>query len=92
MAGQELNDDLAELDSLKHQGQSRRNVKTAFSVDDVILDAPGHATVHTHETWYAEIADQASGKLLQRTPATNYRETYTVEFQNGGWIVTQNVT
>jgi hypothetical protein len=92
VAGQELTNDLAEVDSLKQKGQSRHNVNIAFTVDDVTLDAPGHAIVHTHESWYAEILDQGSGQLLQRTPPQAYTETYTVEYQNGGWIVTQNLT
>jgi hypothetical protein len=90
VAGQELADDLAELDKLRSQGQTRNNVNTAFAVTDVALDAPGHATVRTRETWYAEIHAAASGRLLQRTPAVTYDETDTVEYLNGGWIVTLN--
>ena len=45
-------------------------------------------------TWsspqYAEIYGAASGNLLQRTPTVSYDETYIVEYQNGGWIVTDN--
>jgi hypothetical protein len=50
VAGQELNDDIAEIDQLRSQGRTRNNVQTAFTVTGVTLDAPGHATVHTHET------------------------------------------
>ena len=35
-------------------------------------------------------ADAASGRLIQRIPAMTYAETYTVEYQNGAWIVTLN--
>ncbi|HEY1293366.1 MAG TPA: hypothetical protein VGJ60_09810 [Chloroflexota bacterium] len=90
VAGSELSDDMAELNDLRGRGQSRNNVNTSFVVTNVTLDAPGQATVHTHEVWYAEIYGPR-GQLLQRTPSTNYDETYTVEFQNGGWIVTRNV-
>jgi hypothetical protein len=90
VAGSELSDDMAELNDLRGRGQSRNNVNTSFVVTNVTLDAPGQATVHTHEVWYAEIYG-SRGQLLQRTPSTNYDETYTVEFQNGGWIVTRNV-
>jgi hypothetical protein len=92
VAGQELIDDQAELDRLRSQGQTRNNINTAFAVDAVTLDGPGHATVRTHESWYAEIHDAASGRLLQSTPSTAYDETYTVEYLNDGWIVTRNVT
>jgi hypothetical protein len=90
VAGQELADDLAEVDKLRSQGQTKTTVNTAFAVTDVALDGPGHATVHTRETWYAEIHAAAGGRLLQRTPAATYDETYTVEYLNGGWIVTKN--
>jgi hypothetical protein len=92
VAGQELIDDQAELDRLRSQGQTRNNTNTAFAVTAVTLDGPGHATVRTHESWYAEIHDAVSGRLLQSTPTTAYDETYTVEYLNGGWIVTKNVT
>jgi hypothetical protein len=92
VAGQELANDQAELDKLRRQGQTRKNVNTAFAVIDVTLDAPGHAIVRTHETWYAEIDNAADGRLLQRTPSATYDETYTVEYLNGGWIVTKNDT
>jgi hypothetical protein len=90
VAGAELNSDLAELARLRSQGQFQRNVNTAFTVVDVSLDAPGHATVHTRETWYSEIYNAATRGLLQRTAPTSYAETYAVEFLNGGWIVTKN--
>jgi hypothetical protein len=90
VAGQELIDDTAELDRLRAQGQSRKNVNTAFSVTDTSVDAPGHAIVHTHETWYAQISDAASGRLVQRTPSATYDETYVLEYQSSGWIVVKN--
>jgi hypothetical protein len=90
VAGQTLSDDQSELDSLRQQGHSRQNVNTAFTVTDVTLDAPVHATVHTRETWYGELYDLGSGRLVQRTPSATYVETYTVELQNNTWIVTRN--
>ena len=90
VANQELSSDLAELDQLRSQGHSRQNVNTAFTVDDVSLEGPGRAIVRTHETWYAEIYNAADGQLLQRMPPHTYSETYTVEYLNGGWIVTEN--
>jgi hypothetical protein len=90
VAGQELANDQAELAKLRSQGQTRKNVNTAFAVTDVTLDAPGHATVRTHETWYAETYQASSGRLLQRTAPTTYDETYTVEYLTGSWIVTKN--
>ena len=92
VAGQELVIDQAELDKLRHLGQTKKNVNTAFAVIDVSLDAPGHAIVRTQETWYAEVHDAASGQLLLRTPPATYDETYTVEYLNGSWIVTKNDT
>jgi Tol biopolymer transport system component len=89
VGGQELADDLAELDTLRQQGHTRTNINTQFSVADVTLDAPGHAVVHTHETWYAEIHDAASGRLLQRTPASAYAETYSAEYVDGAWLITR---
>jgi hypothetical protein len=90
VANQELTSDLTELDQLRSQGHSRANFNTAFTVDDVSLQEPGRAIVHTHETWYAEIYNAADGQLLQRAPTQTYSETYTVEYLNGGWIVTEN--
>jgi hypothetical protein len=90
VAGQELSDDLAELNTLRGQGHTEKNTNTAFTVSDVTLDSPGHAIVHTQETWSDEIHDAASGRLLQQSPTVTYQETYTLEFQNGGWIVTKN--
>jgi hypothetical protein len=90
VAGQELTDDLAELNRLRSQGHTEKNTNAAFIVTEVTLDSPGHAIVHTQETWSDEIHDAASGRLVQQSPPINYHETYTVEFQNGGWIVTKN--
>jgi WD40 repeat protein len=90
VAGQELSDDRAELDKLRSQGQTQTNSNTGFTVVDVSLDAPGHAIVHTQETWSAETRRSATGELVQRSGPTNYRETYTVEFLDGGWVVTRN--
>jgi hypothetical protein len=90
VAGQELTVDRDEVHALRGQGQSHTDVNTAFSVTDVAIDAPGHAIVHTHETWYAEIHDAA--RLIQATAPTTHDETCTVEFHDGGWIVTRNVT
>jgi hypothetical protein len=88
VAGAELSSDLTELNNLRGRGQTRNNVNVSFVVTGVTLDAPGQATVHTHETWYAEM--YTGGRLLQRTPSANYDETYAVEFQDGTWIVTRN--
>jgi hypothetical protein len=89
VAGAELASDLTELNNLRGRGQTRNNVNVSFVVTGVTLDAPGQATVRTHETWYAEMYG-SGGRLLQRTPSANYDETYAVEFQDGGWIVTRN--
>jgi hypothetical protein len=89
VAGQELINDQAELSRLRGLGQRRHNVNTSFAVIDVSLSSPAVAVVHTHEVWYAEISD-ATGRLLQRTAAQTYDETYVVEQQGGSWIVTRN--
>jgi dipeptidyl aminopeptidase/acylaminoacyl peptidase len=54
VAGQELSDDRAELDKLRSQGHTQTNTNTGFTVVEVSVDAPGHAIVHTQETWSAE--------------------------------------
>jgi hypothetical protein len=90
VAGDELASDLAELDALRAQHQRKNNVNTAFSVLDMSLDAPGHAVVHTSETWYAETYDLTTGRLVQRTAPGTYTETYSVSYIDGGWIVTLN--
>lgn len=92
VAGDELTADLAELETLRRDRQRRKNVNTAFDVINVTLDAPGHAIVQTQETWSAEIYDMATGQLQQQTPPATYTEAYTVEFIDGGWIVTKNKT
>jgi hypothetical protein len=90
VAGQALRDDMAEVDQLRRQGHFTRNSNTSFVVIDVSLDAPGHATVRTRESWSDETYDRASGRLLQRAPVATYDETYVVEYLSGGWIVTSN--
>ena len=90
VAGQLLSDDLAEVNRLRGQGQTPTSINTAFAVTDVTLDAPGHAVVRTHETWYAETSERATRRLVQRTPSATYNETYIVEYQDGRWIVTRN--
>ena len=59
---------------------------------DVSLAAPGQAIVRTRETWSAEILDMASRKVVRQIPPTTYSNTYTLEFVDGGWIVTSNQT
>jgi sugar lactone lactonase YvrE len=89
LADSELADDLAELANLQRLGQMKKSVNQGFSVTSVTLDGPGAATVKTHETWAADIYS-LGGQLLQRTPPATYDETYSVAFQDGGWIVTRN--
>jgi hypothetical protein len=90
VAGQALTDDQRKVADLRAQGHAERDHESAFTISDLAVDAPGHAVVHTHETWYAETYDAADRNLLQHIPASSYNETYIVEFQNGGWIVTRN--
>jgi len=90
VAGQLLNIDLAEVDQLRRKGQTMKNINTAFTVGSMTQVAPGHAVVRTSETWYGETYNSATGGLLERTPSATYAETYTVEYLNGGWIVTKN--
>jgi hypothetical protein len=90
VAGQALRDDLAEVDRLRRQGHTTKNVNSSFVVLDVTLDAPGHAVVHTRESWSVDTYDRSSGQLLQRGPSANYDEAYVVESQSGTWIVTAN--
>jgi uncharacterized repeat protein (TIGR03803 family) len=90
VAGELLQVDLAEIDRLRSQQVSQNNVNTAFAVSDVTLDVPGHVLVRTRETWYSEISLAATGQLVRQTPSTTYAETYTVEYLNGGWIVTKD--
>jgi hypothetical protein len=90
VGGQEFDDDVAEVERLRSRGEAQTSANLAFNVLDVALDAPNHAVVHTREIWSAELHDAAGGQLIQRIPATTYAETYTVEYQNGTWIVTLN--
>ncbi len=90
VGGKELSDDLAELDSLRRNGQRRRSTRLNFSVDNVSLQAPGRAQVTTHEAWSEEIDDTRTGAVLRPTASASYAETYTVEFQDNAWIVTAN--
>jgi hypothetical protein len=90
VAGQALSDDLAQVDKLRAQGHVERDHESAFNVVDVSLDAPGHAVVHTHETWYDETYDSSDRAFLSRSASTSYAETYLLEYQNGLWTVTRN--
>ena len=90
VGGKELTDDLAELDTLRRNGQHRRSTKLSFSVDNVSLQAPGHALVSTHESWSEEIDDARTGAVLRPPASASYAETYTVDYQVNGWIVTAN--
>jgi hypothetical protein len=90
VAGQALTDDQGKVADLRAQGHAERDHESAFTISDIAVDAPGHAVVHTHETWYAETYDASDHTLLRHIPPSNYGETYVVEFQNGSWIVTSN--
>ncbi len=90
LAGKALQDDLAEIHALRAQGHIRNNVNTQFTVLKVQMESPQRAVVTTHEAWYTELFDLASGRLLQRTNAAEYYETYVIELQDGGWVVTDN--
>lgn len=89
VGGKALQDDLAEIHDLSSEGHTRTNVNTQFSISDIEMNSPQEAVVTTHEVWYAEIFDRG-GRLLQRTNAAEYDETYSVELQDGSWIVTAN--
>ena len=90
VAGDLLQADLAEIEQLRKASHRRANTKVDFEVVNVTLDAPGHAIVHTRETWSAVITSMATGTVVQQIPPTTYSETYIVEFQNGFWVVTRN--
>ena len=90
VAGDLLKADQDEIQQLRNAGQRRTNTNTDFQVLDVTLDAPGHAIVHTRETWSAVTTAMATGRVVQQVAPTTYTETYVVAFQNGGWIVTRN--
>jgi len=90
VAGELLRVDLAEIAQLRSQGVTQNNINTEFVVADVMLDAPGHGLVQTHETWYSQISVAATGQPVKQTPSTTYVEMYTVEYLNGGWIVTRD--
>ncbi|HEY1293367.1 MAG TPA: pre-peptidase C-terminal domain-containing protein [Chloroflexota bacterium] len=90
VAGLELRNDLTEVDKLRNQGYTERSTNIAFTVNGVTMDGPGHATVHTTETWSAEIGALLGGRVVQRIPPTTYSETYTLEYLDGRWIVTLN--
>jgi len=90
VAGPELRNDVVEIDKLRNQGRIERSTNTAFTVTGITLDAPGHATVHTTETWSAEIGTSPNGRVVQRVPPTTYSETYRLEYLDGRWIVTLN--
>jgi len=60
VAGDLLQSDLAEVQQLRSAGHRRANTNTDFQVVDVTLDTPGHAVVHTRETWSAVITSMAT--------------------------------
>jgi serine protease Do len=88
LAGRELSDASDYIATERQKGQYREAVNTAFTVTDVSLDTPSHATVHTRETWYDVVFDQKSGKQVQREVPGTYDEAYTVERIGPNWIVT----
>ncbi len=90
VAGDLLSVDLANVAALRTRGQTSKSVNTAFAVDDVTLDAPGHAVVHTTETWYEDSYNAANNRFIVRSKPKTYSETYVVEYVNGGWIATRN--
>jgi hypothetical protein len=89
LTGQELSDDTSQLDQLRSLGQRKKVVNTAFTVLDVSLDGPAHATVHTHETWSDVVYNLTSGAVIRQDPPKNYSETYSVEIVDGQWTVSE---
>jgi hypothetical protein len=87
VAGAELQSDQSEVAQELANHRLEKDTQVAFSVSDMSLDAPGHATVHTTESWSRQITS-SGGQPLGGVATANYAETYTIEFQNGGWIVT----
>jgi uncharacterized repeat protein (TIGR03803 family) len=87
VADSELRDDQAEVARETAANRLEKNTQVALNIADITLDSPGHATVHTTESWSVEY-DTSDGRLIARAGASTFTETYTVEFQYGGWIVT----
>jgi hypothetical protein len=87
VADSELRDDQAEVAKETAANRLEKDTQVAVNITDITLDSPGHATVHTTESWSVENAT-SDGRLIARAGASIFTETYTVEFQNGGWIVT----
>jgi hypothetical protein len=90
VAGQALSDDMAEIAQLRQAHQRRRTTSVDFAVLDASIDVPGHAVVHTRETWSAEILDMANLQVLQQVPPTAYTQVYELQYIDGGWTVTRN--
>jgi hypothetical protein len=76
------------VNALQSAGQNETATRDSISITDVTLDAPEHATVHTTEVWDINIFNLSNRRLVQPSSTTTYDETYTVEYQNGGRIVT----
>src|SRR5262249_19797330 len=89
LGGQALADDRAEVQQLIQARQRKSAKNLTFDVLDVSIDAPGHAVVHTRETWAISVFDMGY-KLLQELPPATYTNTYELEWIDGGWTVTHN--
>jgi hypothetical protein len=87
VAGQELVNDQQEIAKNISLGRIETPTQVQFRITDMSMDSPGHVTAHTVETWSDRMTTN-SGRTVVANGTANYSETYTVEFQNGQWIVT----
>jgi tRNA A-37 threonylcarbamoyl transferase component Bud32 len=90
VAGQELIDDTGAINDLRRKGQYAQGHEVSFSVVNFSMQDSEHMVVDTRETWYDEIFDLTTRRLISREQPRTYAETYALERRNGGWIVTAN--
>jgi hypothetical protein len=86
VAGDLLQSDLADVSREISQGTLIQEVSTSFIFNDVTVDTPCHAVVHSTETWHEEDFNSQTHALLATSRDLTYAETYIVEFRDGGWI------
>jgi hypothetical protein len=88
MAGQELQDDIQVVNSLRQKNQYVMSSQVSFAATRFTAAGPNRVYVDTQESWQDDVYDLATRRQVKHDPATSYSETYSVDRINGRWIVT----
>ncbi len=66
LAGQLLEENTSQIEQLRQEGRARKLVIVHFEVTEVKPESPRLVYVSTRESWYNEVYEFPSQRLLQR--------------------------